>query len=160
MLAAQHTRGGPAESGSGVGAGTGFFEAIARAIIREDPPLYSRGAWATISDVPFPGPPPYAGSRYRPPTYEEAMEIGVVASPMRVAQRMRRQSRQAASAAIGRAASAPELAAMSATSSGAGGPQEPSEEMLPPYGVEADTVPASHVVRGWRLGEPALEKPP
>ncbi|KAJ2877446.1 hypothetical protein H4R27_006207, partial [Coemansia aciculifera] len=72
--------------------GTRILASLARAraaIIHKSPPVYSCGAWAIINDVPFPPPPPYAGSSRHPPTYAEALEIGVVASPLRAEQRIR-----------------------------------------------------------------------
>ncbi|KAJ1724850.1 hypothetical protein LPJ53_000918 [Coemansia erecta] len=78
---------------SGTGFGALFFQSLARAKAAvakaTPPPKYSRGAWSIINDVPYPPPPPYAGYTRHPPSYEEALEIGVVASPLRVEQRMR-----------------------------------------------------------------------
>ncbi|KAJ2781152.1 hypothetical protein GGI15_003294 [Coemansia interrupta] len=86
---------------SGPGFGALFFQSLARAKAAvtkaTPPPKYSRGAWSIINDVPYPPPPPYAGYTRHPPSYEEALEIGVVASPLRVEQRMR--NRQALSRA-------------------------------------------------------------
>ncbi|KAJ2146677.1 hypothetical protein IW136_000467 [Coemansia sp. RSA 678] len=122
------------------------------AILHESPPVYMRGAWAIINDVPYPPPPPYASSRH-PPTYDEAMEIGVVASPMRVEQQMQAQSR------VPRVASAPQLSALADAAYDTMLP--PVDEcVLPSYAGAEDTELVSPVVQGWRLGESAFEKPP
>ncbi|KAJ2500597.1 hypothetical protein GGH96_002640 [Coemansia sp. RSA 1972] len=121
------------------------------AILHESPPVYMRGAWAIINDVPYPPPPPYASSRH-PPTYDEAMEIGVVASPMRIEQQMQAQSR------VPRVASAPQLSALADAANDTVLPA--MECVLPSYADVEDTELVSPVVRGWRLGESAFEKPP
>ncbi|KAJ1848313.1 hypothetical protein LPJ70_001092 [Coemansia sp. RSA 2708] len=133
------------------GFGTQFFKMLARAraaIIHEAPPSYVRGAWAIINDVPYPPPPPYACSRH-PPSYDEAMEIGVVASPMRVEQQMQRRT------SVPRVASAPQLSALADQASNL-----PETEQLPSYEDVEDTRLVSPVVQRWQLGEPAFEKPP
>ncbi|KAJ2341194.1 hypothetical protein IWW50_005115 [Coemansia erecta] len=133
------------------------FARARAAILNEAPPSYARGAWAIINDVPYPPPPPYASSRH-PPTYDESMEIGVVASPLRVEQQMQFQSHRQC---IPRVASAPQLGALVE--------QQDAEDMLlpgigdcelPRYEDVEDTVALSPVVQGWRLGESAFEKPP
>ncbi|KAJ2798742.1 hypothetical protein H4R20_004712 [Coemansia guatemalensis] len=160
-----------------------IWESLSRVIAYEAPPVYTRGAWAIINDVPYPAPPPYAGSSRHPPTYEEALEIGVVASPLRIEQRMRRQSRASsmafadgrASACLPRVESAPQLTTLPESASRISGgssntlvQNEPEdaflpgvldEEILPKYDDVDDTIPLSPVVRRWHLGEPAFEKP-
>ncbi|KAJ2660356.1 hypothetical protein IW148_003831 [Coemansia sp. RSA 1199] len=125
------------------------------AILHESPPVYMRGAWAIINDVPYPPPPPYASSRH-PPTYDEAMEIGVVASPMRVEQQMQAQSRHA----VPRVASAPQLSALADAAYEDTMLPAVDQCVLPRYADVEDTVLVSPVVQGWRLGESAFEKPP
>ncbi|PIA19258.1 hypothetical protein COEREDRAFT_79213 [Coemansia reversa NRRL 1564] len=168
---------------NGGGFGGRIWESFSRAIAFEAPPAYTRGAWAIINDVPYPAPPPYAGSSRHPPTYEEALEIGVVASPLRVEQRMRCQGRIssmafAASSAIAclpRVESAPQLTALPETanrsSEGSSNtnvqneledtflPGVLDEEFLPKYDDVDDTIALSPIVRRWHLGEPAFEKP-
>ncbi|KAJ2084334.1 hypothetical protein H4R24_000127 [Coemansia sp. RSA 988] len=160
-----------------------IWESLSRAIAYEAPPVYTRGAWAIINDVPYPAPPPYAGSSRHPPTYDEALEIGVVASPLRIEQRMRRQSRisnmalvnSRVSACLPRVESAPQLRTLPESTSRISGassatiaqdesddmllPGVLDEEILPEYGDVDDTIPLSPVVRRWHLGEPAFEKP-
>ncbi|KAJ2227562.1 hypothetical protein H4R99_007792 [Coemansia sp. RSA 1722] len=77
---------------SSAGFGSLLYKSLTRAMAamsRPAPPKYTRGAWSIINDVPYPPPPPYAGYSSHPPSYEEALEIGVVASPLRVEQQMR-----------------------------------------------------------------------
>ncbi|KAJ2735715.1 hypothetical protein IW152_001353 [Coemansia sp. BCRC 34962] len=157
--------------------GTRILKSLARAkaaIIHDSPPAYSRGAWAIINDVPFPPPPPYAGSSRHPPTYNEALEIGVVASPLRAEQRMRCRCQQhmslhvstVCSVAINRTSDED----MEATTSGHNfctahlvtlpGDERAKDELLPKYADIEDVAPVSLVVRQWRLGQAAFEKPP
>ncbi|KAJ2776118.1 hypothetical protein H4R18_005836 [Coemansia javaensis] len=184
MYAAQHhpLGSGPRAHIGAVGAcsresslGLRILDSIVRAVVREDPPLYSRGAWSIISDVPYPAPPPYAGSRCHPPSYEEALEIGVVASPLRAQQLRTRRTTMAQQQQMGRTASAPQLGALPesagrlrAASLGSSSPAcsspllpvvpEDDDDTLPEY--EIHSPPSSGVVGQWRLGEPAFEKPP
>ncbi|KAJ2455445.1 hypothetical protein EV183_000777 [Coemansia sp. RSA 2336] len=113
--------------------------ARARAAILNPPPAYARGAWAIINDVPYPPPPPYTGSRH-PPTYDEAMEIGVIASPLRVEQQMQCRSRQ--SRGLPRVASAPQLTLLDEQMAG-----------LPTYEDIEDTRLLSPVVQKWKLDD-------
>ncbi|KAI8322532.1 hypothetical protein GQ54DRAFT_297333 [Martensiomyces pterosporus] len=192
-------------------------KSLARAkelLMPASPPSYNRGAWGIINDVPYPPPPPYAGNNRHPPTYDEAMEIGVVASPLRIEQRMRNRcchrptasvtagsdmpnsvttsslslpsaspssSEGIAAVHIPRTASAPTLTSLpdgqeeisyantihneslAASRGQADGilPEIPEDgEMPPSYSDAEDAALVSHVVRQWRLGERAIEKPP
>ncbi|KAJ2827041.1 hypothetical protein FBU31_003280 [Coemansia sp. 'formosensis'] len=160
--------------------GTRILQSLARAkaaIIHQQPPVYSRGAWAIINDVPYPPPPPYAGSSRHPPTYEEALEIGVVASPLRAEQRM--HSHPSTSIPASTACSVRSLdttvdrtsdESMEDTASGRNyctthtatlpGDDYDEDELLPTYADIGDVAPVSLVVRQWRLGQAAFEKPP
>ncbi|KAI9503963.1 hypothetical protein BX070DRAFT_223186, partial [Coemansia spiralis] len=155
--------------------GTRILMSLARAkaaIVREPPPGYARGAWAIINDVPYPPPPPYAGSNHHPPSYEDAIEIGVVASPLRVEQLMRRRyASNTQEQELPRIASAPHLARVSSRSPYGEhynrhsigvllSTLPASFEDLPKYTNVDNTLPLSPVVRRWKLGEPAFEKPP
>ncbi|KAJ2088137.1 hypothetical protein GGI09_006437 [Coemansia sp. S100] len=162
--------------------GTRILKSLARAraaIIHKSPPVYSRGAWAIINDVPFPPPPPYAGSTRHPPTYAEALEIGVVASPLRAEQRIHcrcqpnmslpasatcsvRSSDMSVDQTSGEgieatASSRNDYTTCPATFSGDGYSED---ELLPKYADIEDLTPVSLVVRQWRLGQAAFEKPP
>ncbi|KAJ1784528.1 hypothetical protein LPJ59_006335, partial [Coemansia sp. RSA 2399] len=176
-----YTRDDASSSSSRPNAGLGarILMSLARAkavIIKESPPHYTRGAWAIINDVPYPPPPPYAGSSRHPPSYEDAMEIGVVASPLRVEQLLRSCPREPL---IPRVASAPQLASWpsgSSTPSANSGhaitrhTDDESElllpiisdtvDSLPKYGDIDATLVLSPVVRRWNLGQQAFEKPP
>ncbi|KAJ2488058.1 hypothetical protein EV174_000164 [Coemansia sp. RSA 2320] len=160
--------------------GARILKSLARAraaIIHESPPIYSRGAWAIINDVPYPPPPPYAGSSRHPPTYSEALEIGVVASPLRVEQRMRSRHCLGDSPSQSATASSEVDDPATLTECSAPLPDEHAEpacanggglnasfgyysELLPEYTSIDDTASLSPVVRQWRLGQPAFEKPP
>ncbi|KAJ2663424.1 hypothetical protein IWW48_001307 [Coemansia sp. RSA 1200] len=159
-----------------IGLGARIWMSLARAkavIIKDSPPNYTRGAWAIISDVPYPPPPPYAGSSRHPPTYEDAMEIGVVASPLRVEQLMHSRSQvRSSEVLLPRTASAPQLAALSVESTAPAsrdieylfpripaGSDAAADNSLPNYLDVDSTIPLSPIVRRWRLGEPAFEKP-
>ncbi|KAJ2523725.1 hypothetical protein GGI11_001309 [Coemansia sp. RSA 2049] len=159
-----------------VGLGARIWMSLARAkavIIKDLPPNYTRGAWAIINDVPYPPPPPYAGSSRHPPTYDDAMEIGVVASPLRVEQLMHSRSQvRSSEVLLPRTASAPQLAALSAESTAPAsreieylfprlpaGSDAAADSSLPNYVDVDSTIPLSSVVRRWKLGEPAFEKP-
>ncbi|KAJ1773617.1 hypothetical protein IW138_001129 [Coemansia sp. RSA 986] len=163
-------------NGASVGLGARILMSFARAkaaIIKESPPHYTRGAWAIINDVPYPPPPPYAGSSRHPPTYEDAMEIGVVASPLRVEQLMHCCSTEPL---LPRIASAPQLLSIpsepNTSASGRANPRQITEEgnhipassatvdSLPRYGDVDATTLLSPIVRRWKLGQPAFEKPP
>ncbi|KAJ1647193.1 hypothetical protein J3B02_006226, partial [Coemansia erecta] len=177
-------------SSSSDGFGSLLYKSLTRAMAamsRPAPPKYTRGAWSIINDVPYPPPPPYAGYSRHPPSYEEALEIGVVASPLRVEQQMRHRdhiSRPAPSinlvsgsncegvTLLPRVASAPQLTLLAANSFPSqdlhmpadaenelfSGPVE-TGHVLPRY-IEVDsTTPLSPVVSRWRLGEAAVEKP-
>ncbi|KAJ2029022.1 hypothetical protein H4S03_007593 [Coemansia sp. S3946] len=162
--------------------GTRILKSLARAraaIIHNSPPVYSRGAWAIINDVPFPPPPPYAGSTRHPPTYAEALEIGVVASPLRAEQRIHcrcqpnmslpasatcsvRSSDMSVDQTSGEGieattSSRSDYTTRPATLSGDG---YSDYELLPTYADIEDLTPVSLVVRQWRLGQAAFEKPP
>ncbi|KAJ1929048.1 hypothetical protein EC988_010133, partial [Linderina pennispora] len=133
------------------------------ALMLRQPPGYCRGAWSIINDIPYPPPPPYAGNS-RPPSYDDAMEIGVVASPMRVAE-------QRSHGGVRRTTSTPGLSSLAQGEQGllidsAGendflpaGPL-PGEELLPEYPGTGEHVYSSEVVSQWQLGERAIEKPP
>ncbi|KAJ2877729.1 hypothetical protein H4R27_006097 [Coemansia aciculifera] len=166
--------------------GTRILASLARAraaIIHKSPPVYSRGAWAIINDVPFPPPPPYAGSSRHPPTYAEALEIGVVASPLRAEQRIRCRCHPNTSLPASTACSVRSSymtvdrmsgegmeATATATASNRNCCMIPSatlpddgyieDELLPKYADIGDLTPVSLVVRQWRLGQAAFEKPP
>ncbi|KAJ2899152.1 hypothetical protein IWW38_001093 [Coemansia aciculifera] len=153
-----------------------ILKSIARAraaIIHESPPVYSRGAWAIISDIPYPPPPPYAGSSRHPPTYAEALEIGVVASPLRAEQRMLCIYRQNTSPSMSATHSV--HSSNGTVAEQASGDEEAllsgcdyrmtSLEELPDGDEDGESLPdyadiISPVVRRWRLGQAAFEKPP
>ncbi|KAJ2437691.1 hypothetical protein GGF42_008540 [Coemansia sp. RSA 2424] len=157
-----------------------ILKSLARAraaITHESPPAYSRGAWALISDVPYPPPPPYAGSSRHPPTYAEALEIGVVASPLRAEQRMRCRCHTSESPSMSAECNvrSSDMVAEQASSSETltssrdcrmtpletlPGDDDDDEELLPDYMDVEDVAPISIVVRQWKLGQPAFEKPP
>ncbi|KAJ2055367.1 hypothetical protein GGI17_006668 [Coemansia sp. S146] len=162
--------------------GTRILASLARAraaIIHKSPPVYSRGAWAIINDVPFPPPPPYAGSSRHPPTYAEALEIGVVASPLRAEQRIRcrchpdmslpvpatcgvRSSYMAVDRTSGDGMEATASCRNYCMTPPAALPGDSciEDEWLPKYADIRDLTPVSLVVRQWRLGQAAFEKPP
>ncbi|KAJ2162582.1 hypothetical protein GGF46_000585 [Coemansia sp. RSA 552] len=151
----------PAPANSGFGARIMKSLARARAAVTQGPPpTYARGAWAIINDVPYPPPPPYASSRH-PPTYDEALEIGVVASPLRVEQHMRQCQRRRQQ--LPRVSSAPQLTALQLQTPEPEDtllPDVPEEVMaLPSYDDVDETVLLSPVVKKWQLGQPAFEKP-
>ncbi|KAJ1933614.1 hypothetical protein FBU59_005970 [Linderina macrospora] len=86
------------------------------------------------------------------------MEIGVVASPMRV-------EAQRTNSSIRRAASSPGLASVghvigTADEDGLLPDTMVLDEVLPEYPGTGETVYSSEVVGQWRLGERAIEKPP
>lgn len=162
--------------------GTRILKSLARAraaIIHKSPPVYSRGAWAIINDVPFPPPPPYAGSSRHPPTYAEALEIGVVASPLRAEQRIRCRCHPNMSLPVSAACSVRSSDIAVDQTSGEDmedtarssnycttppatlpGDGYDEDELLPKYADIGDLTPVSLVVRQWRLGQAAFEKPP
>ncbi|KAJ2725192.1 hypothetical protein GGI07_001454 [Coemansia sp. Benny D115] len=199
-LAANHPSRSTAPS---VGFGTMLMQSLTRAkatiTMQTLPPDYSRGAWGIISDVPFPAPPPYAGYSRHPPSYEEALEIGLIASPLRVEQQQNRRNHfirrspisctaapsinldsddeDDMGSSLPRVSSAPQLSALLESSETYHGrmtiggilfgedvefADEPLPEApaLPSYYDEEDSVCLCPVVSGWKLGEPAFEKPP
>ncbi|KAJ2412964.1 hypothetical protein H4218_001518 [Coemansia sp. IMI 209128] len=157
--------------------GTRILKSLARAraaIIHNSPPAYSRGAWAIINDVPFPPPPPYAGSSRHPPTYAEALEIGVVASPLRAEERLHcgchpnmsppvsSGCREATNRTSGESVEATASSHNCCTTHLVTLPGDGygKDELLPKYADIEDVPPVSLVVRQWRLGQAAFEKPP